>query len=85
MWGCNERMGRNGHPFIRLSGPLVFTVTVTPDCLVNVGGGRTSPCWNLCSEGNDVFKEYETNSLFSKGQVQIDDYFCLQIPQALIL
>ena len=57
MRGCNEKMWRNGHPFIRLSGPPVVTVTVTTECLVNVGGRRTSSCWNSCFESNDVFKE----------------------------
>ena len=29
MRGCNERMWRNGHPFIHLSGPPVVTASIT--------------------------------------------------------
>jgi hypothetical protein len=84
--GCGavmRGMWKNGHPFIRLSEPPMVTVTVTADSLVNVGGRRTGLRWNSCFESDDVLKEYETNSLILKGQ--IDDYFCWQLLQDLIL
>ena len=55
--GCDEGMRTNGHPFIRLSGPPVVTVTNSADSLVSVGGRRTVSCWNSYFGGNDVFKE----------------------------
>jgi hypothetical protein len=50
MRGCDEGMWTNGHPFIRLSGPPVVTVTVSVEILVSVGGRRTISCWNSCFE-----------------------------------
>jgi hypothetical protein len=56
MRDCDEGMWTNGHPFIRLSGPPVVTVTVSVDSLVGVGGRQTDSCWNSCFESNDIFK-----------------------------
>jgi len=36
--GCDEGMWSNGHPFIRLSGTLVVTETVSVDSLMSIGG-----------------------------------------------
>ena len=80
MWNCDEGMGANGRPFIRLLGLPAVTVTVSADSLVNVGGRRTVSCWNSCFEGDDVFKELETTSI-SKGRM---DYFYLRLLQDII-
>ncbi|KAF8502915.1 hypothetical protein F5888DRAFT_1124578 [Russula emetica] len=56
MRSCDEGMWTNGHPFIRLSGPPVVTVTVSAEILVSVGGRWTISCWNSCFEYNDVLQ-----------------------------
>jgi hypothetical protein len=68
MRGCG-RMSIDVHPFIRLSGPPVVTVTVSADSFLSIGGRRTLGFMHSCSESNDVFKEFKTTFILKGWQI----------------